>query len=235
MRVIITGDSHTGTLKNGKNLILQKKIWPPEIELKIKALGNGKHLNTPFFINCGDYAQITEKLYQDRIKRLPIASEPDAIYGLCAPFHSNRIWRSLDWTKFVPVALAKTEIPVSDAMLKQIILSDQQYVLELIDIFIQAQKKIFIIETPRPFTHNKAFEDIRPEVILAVDKAYRDLIRTELVERSVDIVSIPAHCIAEDGSMSSDYKNKRKNDMNHGNELFGEIMLQEIFAFLKKD
>lgn len=73
------------------------------------------------------------------------------------------------------------------------------------------------------------------KVILAVDRAYRNLIRIELEKRSVDIVNIPTSCVAEDGSMLAEYRSKRNNDMHHGNELFGEIILQEIFTFLKKD
>ncbi len=115
-------------------------------------------------------------------------------------------------------------------MLRRVILDDQQYILDLIDIFVRTKTEVFVIEAPRPFRHHPALKQIRPAVALAVDRAYRAVMRAEFAARSVPVVSAPAATIDDKGFTREEYG--RPNDPHHGNMQFGRLMMLEIDKFV---
>lgn len=234
MKVLITGDSHTGPLKSGQNLLISKGEWPQRIDLTIRPLGNAKFFPTPFFVDKGDYAEIRNLTYRKQLERLPLLeiANSDTIYGLSGPLHTSRVLRNSAWSNFVPSQFALNEAPVSNALLHQTILDDCQYLLKLIDIIVRARKKLFVIEPPRPFKHNKSLKVIRPEVFSYVDGYYRDFIKQELKLRNIPIISVSPDCYDESGFMLECYRSPKEHDMHHGNAQFGELMMKKILDFL---
>lgn len=236
MKLFIIGDSHTGALERGRKDLETRGELPLHIDITIRALGTGFFFTTPFFTDRGDYAEVVEPSYRKAFERLPLPEEGniEVVYGLCGPLHSARIWRHRDWRTFAPVALAKGEAPVSAAMTRRIVIDDVKYILSLIDIFKRLGKHVFVIEPPRPFRHHPALTlGTRPEVVIRVDMEYREIVRHELANRSISIISVPPLCIDTDGFMLSSFKHGNSNDHHHANYEFGEIMLKAIFRYLE--
>lgn len=234
MQVLITGDSHTGVLERAKNLLIKKNEWPEQIDLTVKPLGGGYIFSTPFFIDRGDHAEICNPEYREQFDRFPPAEmdNTEVVYGLAGPLHTGRVRRSKAWSKFVPSQFAVNETPVSNALLRQVILDDCQYLLKFIDIILRTRKKIFVIEAPKPFRHDSSLNSTRAEVYSYIDSYYREVISQELSLRKVPIIKVSAECYDEKGFMLERYRNRRKSDMHHGNLEFGELMMKNILDFL---
>jgi len=230
MQVLITGDSHTATLKKGMELLVSKGDWPQQVDLTIRPLGNAKFLPTPFFVDKGNYAEICNPEYNRRFKRFPPQKmvKSDVIYGLSGPLHTARIRRHEAWSEFVPTQFVINETPISNALLDQSIRDDSRYLLEFIDVILRTQKNFFVIEPPRPFKHS--VKSIRADVFNYVDNYYRDFIKQELKHRNVPIIAVDPECYDEAGFMLKSYENG--NDPHHGNAEFGELMMKKILDFL---
>jgi hypothetical protein len=232
MKVVITGESHTAALFMGQKQLEKEGHKGAAANIVVRPLGGGHLLREPFFIDRGDHAEIVTPQFRARFERLPLdgAENQDTIYGLCAPLHTARVWRDLDWSRFAPLGHAKAETPISKSMLRDVILEDQKYILAFIDIFVRTGVHIFAIEAPRPFRHHQALKHVREDVALAVDAAYREILRAELSARSVPVVSVPQKCLDVRGFTLEQYG--RAADPHHGNMKFGRLMMLEIEAFL---
>jgi hypothetical protein len=232
MKVVITGESHTAALFMGQKQLEKEGHRGAAANVVVRPLGGGHLLREPFFIDRGDHAEIVTPQFRTRFERLPLdgVENRDTIYGLCAPLHTARIWRDLDWGRFAPLAHAQGETPISRSMLREVILEDQKYILAFIDIFVRSGARIFAIEAPRPFRHHQAIKHVREDVVLAVDAAYREIVRAELSARSVPVVSLPQKCIDGRGFTFEQYG--RAADPHHGNMKFGRLMMLEIEEFL---
>ncbi len=232
MRVLITGDSHTGALLRGKQLLENKNEWPQQVNLTIRPLGRSMINATPFFVDRGDHAEIRNEEYRKRFKRFPPANmeKINVIYGLSGPLHTSRVLRHQAWSEFVPAPFTTNESPVSNALLNQVIQNDCQHLLKFIDIILRIRKKLFVIEAPLPFKH--AAKNIRPEVFTYVDSYYRNFIKQELKLRKVPLIAVDSECYDESGFMLECYRSPKENDMHHGNAEFGELMMKKILKFL---
>ncbi|MBV8474743.1 MAG: hypothetical protein JO234_15105 [Hyphomicrobiales bacterium] len=231
MKVIITGESHTAALFMGQKQIVKEGKIPLQ-DILIRPLGGGHLLREPFFVDQGDHAEITQPELRRNYERLPLAAQAGEriVYGLCAPLHTARVWRETDWRSFAPLGHEVDETPVSPGMLRRVVLDDQRYVLDLIDIFARTKTEVFVIEAPRPFRHHPALKQIRPAVALAVDRAYRAAMRAELAARSVPIVSAPAATVDDKGFTREEFG--RPDDPHHGNMRFGRLMMLEVDKFV---
>jgi hypothetical protein len=233
MKVLVTGDSHTGTLRKGQKAFENDGVWPHDVKLEIRPLGGGHLTREPFFIDRGDYAEITTPEYRRQFDRLPIAETgaEEIVYGISAPLHSVRIWRHPDWQRFAPSSLQQFGPPLSSGLIRRIILDDQKYVLDLIGILQKAGKRVFVIEPPHPFRHHPALRTTPSELVLHLNSLYRETVRHELRAMEVPVVEMPVRLL-EAGFMREDYA--QAGDPHHGNAVYGRIMIEEILTFLRK-
>ena len=233
--ILLTGDSHTAALRKGQIAIEAEGRWPERVRLCIRPLGNGQLTCEPFFIDRGDHAEITAASYRRQIQRLPMSDDsPDTIYGLSAPLHSVRLWRHSAWQSFVPATMAEalSGTPVSSGLMQRLVLEDQRYVLDLLALLTRLGKRVFVVEAPYPFHHHPALRKTSRDLVRYVDGFYRNLVRRELQRLSVPIVAVPDRCV-EDGFMPELYE--QPGDHHHGNQRYGEMMIDEILAFIDRD
>lgn len=232
MNVLITGDSHTAALFMGQKQLEKERHTPAPANITIRPLGGGHLLREPFFTDQGDHAEIVLPQLRKQFERLPLAGDAneDLIYGICAPLHTARVWRDLDWRRFAPIGLATDETPISIGMLRRIILDDQKQILAFIDVLARNGAAVFAIEAPRPFRHHPVLKYVRQDVVLAIDSFYRELMRSELRKRSVPIVTVPAACLDPRGFTLEQFG--RTTDPHHGNMKFGRLMMLEIEKFV---
>lgn len=233
--ILLTGDSHTAALRKGQIAIEAEGRWPEQVRLSIRPLGGGHLTCEPFFIDRGDHAEITAAAYRRQMQRLPMDDDPPAtIYGLSAPLHSVRLWRHPAWQSFAPATMAGTVSgsPVSSGMMQRLVLEDQRHVLDLLALLKRLGKRVFVVEAPYPFQHHPAMRKTSIDLVRFVDGLYRNLIRRELARLAVPIVAVPDRCV-EDGFMLDLYA--QPGDHHHGNQRYGETMMDEILAFLDRD
>ena len=228
--ILLTGDSHTAALRKGQSAIEAEGRWPEQVRLSIRPLGPGQLTCEPFFIDRGDHAEITAAAYRRQMQRLPMNDDPPAtIYGMSAPLHSVRLWRHPAWQRFAPAAMAGgvSGTPVSSGMIERLVLEDQRNVLDLLALLKRLGKRVFVVEAPYPFHHHPVLRNTSRDLVRFVDGLYRNLVRRELMR-----MAVPIRCI-EHGFMLDLYA--QPGDHHHGNQRYGETMMDEILAFLDRD
>ena len=231
--ILLTGDSHTAALRQGQIAIETEGLWPEGVRLAIRPLGGGHLTCEPFFVDRGDHAEITTAAYRRQVQRLPMDDDPrETIYGISAPLHSVRLWRHPAWQSFAPAAMAVEGTPVSSGMIQRLVLEDQRHVLGLLALLKRLGKRVFVVEAPYPFHQHPALRKTSRDLIRFVDGLYRNLIRRELARLAVPIVAVPNGCV-EDGFMLEHYA--RPGDHHHGNQRYGQLMMDEVLAFLDRD
>ncbi len=236
MKVIITGDSHTAALRSGLDMLMGLDDLPQDLQIDIKQLGGGGGLRTPFFIDRGSYAEMTDPTHQKRITRLPVSDEQESYgyYGICGPLHTIRLWRNKDyWQKYTPFTSQGGQAPISTSLLRHIVLQDQRYIMQLVGLLKRVGVKVFVIEAPKPYRHHPILELVDPNAIIYIDGFYRKVIREHLAELDVPVIDVPNACYDAEGFMLEEFRHDSPTDDYHANKEFGAIMIKQTIEFLK--
>lgn len=227
--LVVFGDSHVAALRKGLDNLAGRDGFSPETTITMLPLCRGGVLRSAFF-HVRDGAIHFDDCMIDRL--------PDTggttIYCFSGNAHTARVVREINWSSHAPAPVAKYETPISAAMLRDIFSYDQRYMLTLLDTMRQLGLQVFIVEAPHLFRHNAVFAKARKEVLLHIDREYRAFIRHELAQRNVDLVSVPEACLDDEGFMLDKYRSPKAGDNHHANPRFGEVMMGEILAYLKK-
>ncbi|WP_165361412.1 hypothetical protein [Lichenibacterium ramalinae] len=235
--VLVFGDSHTAALRRGQSAIETDGRWPDGLRLDVRPLGGGHLATVPFFADRGSHADVTLPEYRRQFARLPREEDPEAmVYGVSALLHPVRVWRHSDWQGFAPADLAAPPAdtaPVSSGTIRRLALDDQGPMLGLVALLRRLGRRVFAIEAPRPFRHHPALRRIPAEVVMRVDRIYRDAIRAELDGLGVAVVGVPDRCLDGDGFTLEALG--QTADPHHGNEAYGTIMMTEVLAHLAGD
>ena len=72
---------------------------------------------------------------------------------------------------------------------------------------------------------------LRPEVVLAVDRRYRDHVRRWLAAEDIPVIAVPEQSVGADGFTTPEYANANPQDPHHGSLAFSAEMLRRILAF----
>lgn len=228
-KVLILGDSLTVALNQGYRQLKSAGTIPAGVDLSIRPLCGGAFLKTPFFVEKEGVAHMVADEAVKNFPQLPLPGE-NPIYGFCGSLHTTRVLRGIDWSNHAPAEVATSEVPISSALFEAIVEDDQKYILAFLDVLLGSGARLFVIESPRPFRHHPMFACARPEVLLHVDRAYRNFVRRELDRRNVPVIAVPEACIDPQGAMLDVYKHPNEKDFHHGNEAFGALMMAEVVA-----
>lgn len=226
MKVIITGDSHTATLKLGLDALVNQGEALGH-DFTVRPLGPGGIFSKPFFIDKGDHAQIANGRFRQRVKRLPFPAKNDRIayYGISGAFLPYKIWRDNDWLQYTPLAEKKNKLPVSNALLRRVIMDDRQHVLRLLEVLKRMEVKVFVVEAPRPMRHTTTLELLDTEAVSYIDAFYRKTIKEWLDQRGIPVAEVPTDCYDSEGFMYDVYN---RGDGHHANEAFGALMIKKV-------
>lgn len=238
MKIVVTGDSHTIALKRGLDMLIDREGMPLNHQIDIKQLGPGGGFVTPFFIDRGDFAEITNEKYLRRIKQLPFSTDQGRYeyYGICGPLYSNRIWAKKNcWQEYTPFINQGDHAPISTSLLRHVVLQEQRYTMQLIELLQRLNVKVFVIEAPKPFRHHAIMEVVDPSTIAYIDSFYRKVMQDCLMAKNVPVVNIPNDCYDSDGFMLEKFRHENPADPHHANNEFGAIMIKEIIKFLKPE
>lgn len=237
MKIIITGDSHTGPLLRGKSLLIKEGGWPdsPDLDIDVRPFGSAKFFPTPFFKDEGEYAKILNPVIRQRFQQFPLPQAQADVYGFSGFFSfCIGISRNRAWSRYVPTHLVNDEFPVSRALLQQVVMNCAQYLFQLTDIVHRTTDKFFVIESPRPFRNTLALKHIRPEVLIDVDRQCRDIIHEQLGKRGIPVISVDTGCLDDMGFMLDAYRSGTPGDQHHGNGQFGKMMMAKTLCFIEQ-
>ena len=236
VRLLITGDSHCGVLKNA-HASLVRDNQAPQAHFDVRALGAGRFMPTRFFEDRGDHVEIIEPEYRERFERLPPPGEAFDFLGFSGPLHSVRLWYLNDWRSHTPWATPGKAGPepthlLSEAVLRKIVEDDTREMLCLLGL-LQRHVKVFVVEPPRPFRHNPSLQRFGAERLMALHRRHHAQVSEQLAALGVPVVGIDPTWVDEEGYMRPEYRSKRDDDPHHGNLDFGRQMVARIDAFAR--
>lgn len=230
LHAFVTGDSHTGALGRGFKQLTSSGWSCPGIKMDVRGMGSGREMIYPFFKDAGTKAIILDQSYKNKIPQLPLLEQEDGrtVYCWSGLFHFAKLWRNGSWIRSRPAFMRGPGVPVSTALIKNIILHWFTYQLALIDVLRRNGVSILAIESPRPFRHHPSLRLIQPQVVAAVDGYCMGVMLGQLRQRSVDVVRIPSECLDSDGFMLPDWRHELPTDPHHANAAFGALMIRRI-------
>lgn len=237
MKIRIFGDSHVGTLKHGwtdvKSYALKNRMasdfysrhgvnW---IKFSINDSGAGIHL------------------FADRVPgRGPVdylLDDSADMYVFSAPLHSGPVYRDPTWRSFCPWQCANQHFdmqPVSDGVLET--WTDRQLAcqIDMLGCAIKRGYRIAVVEAPKPLSRTPDLHKIHPDILLTVDRLYRESVVRRLAELGVTIIPVPDRLQAN-GFTPPEFSSENPADPHHGSTSFGATMLRAIFdvALSKKE
>lgn len=234
-RILITGDSHTGALKRGLELLQTQGQVPEDFAVEVVGLGGGQHMIAPFFEVEHGVARITQPTFLKRFPQLPVpaSSRDPTVYGWCGLFHFAKAWRDRSWIDFRPSTVAGKTAPVSMGLIQETVTGWFGQQLELLHVIRKSGARVLVIETPRPFRHHWALKRISAEVVAAVDQYCQQIMMVELQDRDIELVRMPADCTDDMGFMDPRWRHEVEADEHHGNEQFGALMIQQTCQYLR--
>ena len=232
--VFVIGDSHTGALQRGLDLLVQRRPEDARLAaLRVKPFGPAHLMCEPFFERAGSSLAMLPPAFRQRVPRIPtpdVAPGTRPLHALCAPLHTARVFRSLDWQRFDPPGVDAGGAPVSAAMMARLVDDDQRHVKDFVEALQAIELPLVVMEPPRPFAHHPTVQAVGAAKVVAIDAFYRGRMRAWLAGRGIGVVDIPPESVAPDGLMHAEYRNPSDEDQHHGSPQFGAIMIDRLLA-----
>lgn len=234
MRILITGDSHTGALNRGLVALraAPDRVQPALPNIRIRPLGGGHLLPTPFFEDAGDYARIVNPEYQRMFAQLPPKSDPNApatqAIGLSMPLWPMRVVHKMVWGRCTLAERIGSRTPVSRAAFRHAVLADQKYVLALAALLQRQGLLVFAVSPPGLFADHATLRHLAPAHVLHIFNSYRAIMIDQLKQHNIPIVDIPLHCLGADGFMRPEFRHEDPKDQHHANAAFGRLILESV-------
>ena len=158
---------------------------------------------------------------------------PQDVYVFSSPLHSAQIYRHPAWRSFCPWTCAASHPdlqPVSQTVCEAWFDAHLKCRLMLLEAMKRRGFHVAVVEPPKPLARTPAMFALRPDILVAADRLYRDHVMRRLDERDVPVIAAPAHSHA-DGFTREVYANTTPDDPHHGNLLYGAEMMLRILNF----
>ncbi|KAA8610340.1 hypothetical protein AL036_00185 [Salipiger aestuarii] len=228
MKILITGDSHTGALSQG--LAQVRDGLPGGIDIVVKPLGGGHILPTPFFRDAGTYAQIVDPDYRRNFHRLPPHAINADMIALSAPLWPMRVMHQMVWPRHSIDAAIPGGQPISRAVFRRLVMEDQGQVLALCALLQRVGMPVLAVSPPVMFRDHATLRQMAPEHVRAMFDGYRAIMLEELAARHIPVLDVPPDCVDADGFMRPEYRHENPEDEHHANAAFGALMIRQLAA-----
>lgn len=237
MKFWICGNSHTGALKKGLEILA-----PDDLDLTVFPLGNGRWETTPFsevkdnmvFLSNTQYAQNMRKWTGGRrITR-------KAVWGFCMGTHNARIYRQDFWTNAEPSHIAEGQKrPISRGLLDSLILADQFHIRAFIGAVKALGIRSYVISCPPPREDHPCIgRGVRKETVAAIDQRSRFLLRDWLLKQGIDFIDYPSQTGTPDGFLKEEFRQhlaaNGTKDAHHANVDYGALMMKKVADYLRQ-
>jgi len=237
MKVIITGDSHTNSLRRAAPSIADEIAGSAD-QFRIAMFGNGRYTLKKFSETTPDGVTLSVPEYREALTALNgsaiFAGGGDTVYGINLGLHSLPVVRSRMWEKFAPWRIAEQFklLPLSDAVLDEIVYANNVHIYAFFEALVASKVRFFIISAPPVRRDHRCFRKTEPVVGLAVDNWFRSTSLRHFERYDIPVVLPPQECLEPNGFLRDDLAEKTPGDHHHGNEKFGKIMLRKILECL---
>lgn len=230
MKILVTGDSHTGALAHGAKQL--RPTLPDGVEVLVKPLGGGHILPTPFFEDRGTHAEIVDPEYRRNFHRIPPLAWPPDVIALSAPLWPMRVMHGMVWPKHSIDSAVPGGQPISRALFRRIVLADQRHVLGLCSLLTRVGMPVVAVSPPVMFRDHATLKHMAPGRVRAMFDLYREIMLGELAARDVPVIDVPPECLDAEGFMRPEYRHPDPKDEHHANAAFGERMMARLMAGL---
>lgn len=228
MKLMITGDSHTGCLHLGIQELRAQNRFDPEVDISVIPLGGGHLLVNPFFEETDTEIRVTEPEYLPRMATIPPRTPQFDAIGLSMPLWSLRVVRTLGWAQYALSERVEGLRPISGAEFRHLVLTDQAHILRLIEALHRKGHRVFAVAAPTFFRDNPVLRILPPAMAIRMAETYRDIMKAELTARGVDFIDIPAQCRDDEGFMLQEYRYEDPADHHHANRAYGALIVRDI-------
>lgn len=228
MKILITGDSHTGALSQG--VALARAALPEDIDMVVKPLGGGHILPTAFFRDAGTHALIVDPDYRRNFHRLPPLAIKADLIALSAPLWPMRVMHKLVWPRHGIDEPMPEGQPISRALFRRLVIEDQRQVLALCALLRRVGMPVVAVSPPVMFRDHVTLRHTAPEHVRRLFDGYRAIMLSELAARDIPVLDVPPECLDADGYMHPDYRHENPEDEHHANAAFGALMIKGLAA-----
>jgi hypothetical protein len=225
VKTLILGDSNCGPLHRAK----KNKVF--DYELDVIALGAGKYTEERFFSFTDKTLAFNHSGFV-KVHEFEITKLKECNLGLCLSLFPRRFVSNVLRSQvniFVDDGVPRPTITKS--LLQEAILHSQKYILELISELRKRDINVFIVPGPRLF-HSQWGRD---EEESKIQDCFISTTSNVLNKLNVPIVNFPAICLDEKGFMKPHFRSLKEDDLVHGNEEFGVLILDNIDLLLKQE
>lgn len=238
MKLRVIGDSHVEALSMGLRLRQQRGLPAPNtLDISFCYLGNGFHLAEPFWERRDGSLRMLREDYAASLAQATgaggMTAERGVMYGMCMGLHTARVFRDPMWKRFVPWTVAPSggEAPVSSGTMDRIVDDDAKYIAGFLEAMKALAIPFFVVSAPPPYRGHACMtrEGLRPEVVIAVDRAYRARMLARLDAMGVPCVVPPEDARDAAGFMHPKYRiGVVEHDPHHGNAEYGLRMMGKV-------
>ncbi|MGV8989626.1 MAG: hypothetical protein ACOH2H_25790 [Cypionkella sp.] len=232
MKIFIIGDSHTGALNRGLKLLEAADALKQKDAIRIKSLGGGHTLPTPFFEDAGDHIRMVDPYYKSQISRIPPVPPGINAIGLSMPLFPMRVVYAIAWKKLSLARQMPGRSAVSRAVFRQMVLADQLYVLQFAQALQRLGFPVLSISAPGLFRDHRVLNFMEPDAVLEIFQSGRTIMKEELTKRSLPFIDIPDECLDPEGYMLPKFRHTDLEDEHHANAEFGALMIRQVEDWL---
>lgn len=223
MKICITGDSHTGALRNGQ-------LASPDdfAEIDIRPIGAGHVMLSDFFVDHGGHIEIKADSPFRALTRIP-PEPPEADYdwyGYSGPLHTQTV--TLDRYFY-----GRRPPPLSRQLIARLLADIKRHQFAFLDALKAQGARVFVLEAPRAFAHHPKIVKW-PQRAGLIEGLARGILKDMLRERGVPVVELDPSWITPDGLMDARFRNASLADKHHANAEFGRLMLARSLDLLSR-
>lgn len=234
MSAIITGDSHVRALRLGISSLPESAIGDLG-KFSLGMLGIARWFFEEFFYTNPAGVSFTREDFNDAFMGLTgkstITEGDDTLYGFCLAFNSVHIFRHRMWKFYSPWNLAKKykRTPISDQVFERIWKSHTCYMFEFLAALKALNVDFFVIAAPPPRRDHPCIQETSKEIVLEVDRRFRELSIAKLKLMGVPVITPPAWAYGEDGFMAGEFEERSPGDYHHANLQYGRrLFIEEV-------
>lgn len=156
-------------------------------------------------------------------------------FGISLGLHCTRLARDAAWQSFGILRGAGRQF-VSDAVLRAIVLDENQHVLALADALAAADVTCFFIGSPfvkRGFIERFA-TNMSSEGFVLFQKRYNAIMVEAIQDRGIPVF-LPPQQAAEDGILKPEFDVDDPSDQHHANAAYGRLVWAQIAETCEAD
>ena len=164
---------------------------------------------------------------------LDVTLHPSDLHILSGPLHSGPVSRHSTWRRHchwtLHDAFPKLQ-PVSDAVMAAVVDDRLVAMFGLLEACLKKNIPIAVLEAPLMRRSEATFRGIDEEVLVDIDRRYRDTVRARLADMGIDVIATPPE--TNDGRfMKDEYSVAAATDVHHGNREYVGLAIESVLAY----